>query len=244
METVLQEVNLTHMLEIHYEPNSFNWYLMKMLEANRHESFDLCYIGGQTWYETGLGFCLVERLLRPGGWVVFDNLFFSFQESNNMGKSWVKKMPKEEQVGRQVEKVFELLVETDPHFGSFRRIGSLGFAQKLKTFWSTEQRDICREAVNISRAIALAYSDSKYRHELLECPDQALSALTGLPCSRFQKLRFIESDHYGPIPHTVNETGTTIVHLEREAPSRILTLMELVKMLVSRVWNKQNECKE
>src|SRR5271170_7945542 len=141
IEWVLSVTGLRDLVQVYLEPRSFNWRLMKLLEEGRFETYDFCYIdGGHTWYDTGFAFCLIERLIKPNGWVVFDDLQFTFRESSNRDRSWVKRMPEEEQVVPQVQRVFELLVESHPNFGSFRRMGRFGFARKKEPMWSEEQR--------------------------------------------------------------------------------------------------------
>lgn len=75
IDEVLNTVGLAHRVEIIYAQRSYNWELGKMLQKTPMPSFDLCYIdGGHTWDVTGFGFVLTDMLLRPGGWVVFDDL--------------------------------------------------------------------------------------------------------------------------------------------------------------------------
>jgi len=232
IDWVLKVTDLSYLVQTYYEPRSFNWRLMKMLEEDRHESFDFCYIdGGHTWYETGFAFCLVERLLKPGGWVVFDDLHYTFRDSKNREKPFVKRMTEEEQTTPQVERVFELLVESDPFFGSFRRLGRFGFAQKLLSVWSPEGCHRNHEDVLISRALQRARSDPEYRAELLFSPAEALSTLSGKSKEHFQNLRFVDTDHLAPISSTVDESGATVIYLERPTWENFVTEAELQMML-------------
>jgi predicted O-methyltransferase YrrM len=232
IEWVLSVTGLSHLVQIYYEPRSFNWRLMKMLEEGRHESFDFCYIdGGHTWYDSGFAFCLVERLLKPGGWVVFDDLHYSFRNSDNRDKPWVKQMPEEEQVTPQVKLVFELLVEANPFFGSFRRLGRFGFAQKRRAVWSIEQRTQNHREIIISRALERARFDPEFRVDLISEPAVALAAVSNEPSDVFRKLCFVDCDHLAPISPIVDENGTTVVYLERPAWERITTETEMKRML-------------
>jgi predicted O-methyltransferase YrrM len=128
---VLEGAGLSQWVTVFAEPRSYNWRLMKFLEEGRTESFDFCYLdGGHTWYDTGFGFCLVDRLLKPGGWIVFDDLNYTYRNSSHSDATWVRKLPEEEQTIAQVERVFNLLVKTHPQYRAFRRTGQFGFAQK------------------------------------------------------------------------------------------------------------------
>jgi predicted O-methyltransferase YrrM len=232
IEWVLNVTGLSHLVQIYYEPRSFNWRLMKMLQEGRYESFDFCYFdGGHTWYDTGFAFCLVERLLRPGGWVVFDDLHYNFRNSNNRNMPWVKQMPEEEQTIPQVKLVFELLVESNPYFGSFRRLGRFGFAQKRIPVWSIEQRAQNHQEIIISKAIERAHFDPEFRADLISKPARVLSNLANQPMVFFQNLCFADTDRLAPISSIVDETGKTVIPLERPAWDRITTEAELKRLL-------------
>ncbi len=229
---ILESAGLSHFVQIHYEARSINWQLMKLLEANQYESYDFCYLNtAHSWYDTGLAFCVAERLLKPDGWVIFDNLHYTFRDSIHREKLWVKRMPEEEQLSPQVERVFELLVETNPHFGSFRRIGRFGFAQKRYPVWSREKRAQNDEDIVISRALERARVDPEYREELLQSPSEAMSDLTGFPCQQFNHLNFVDSDSFAPISSNISEPGKTIIYLERPSWENTLTESVLQKIL-------------
>jgi hypothetical protein len=48
----------------------------------------------------------------------------------------VRDKPEEEQVTEQIMCVFELLVQANSYFGTFRKQGKVGFAQKRDSVWS------------------------------------------------------------------------------------------------------------
>lgn len=129
IEEVLSSVQLTHRVTWFYEEHSYHWRLMKFLEQGWHERFDFCYIdGGHTWTDTGFAFCLVSRLLKPGGWILFDDLHWTHQRA--FPHDTVAGMSQEERQTPQVGKVFDLLVRTDPQFDTFLTEGAWGFARK------------------------------------------------------------------------------------------------------------------
>jgi predicted O-methyltransferase YrrM len=215
IEWVLSKTGLRHLVTIHLEHRSFNWKLMRMLQEGQFETFDFCYLdGGHTWYDTGLAFCLVERLLKPGGWAVFDDLHFTFRESSNCDKPWVRRMPEEEQTEPQIQRVFELLVETNPNFGDFRRMGQFGFARKRESSWAVRARESNQIEAIVARALEVARSDGKLRHGLLTSPARTLSRFSRRPEDDFAHLLFEESESLGPLPSETSEHGSTIVYLE------------------------------
>lgn len=114
-----------------FAARSYTWELMKLLQADPLPQFDLAYIdGGHTWDVTGFGFLLVDRLLAPGGWVVFDDLDWTIASSSVADKRWAKNLSDEERTTAQVRKVFELLVQTHPDYDQVSERDGWGWARK------------------------------------------------------------------------------------------------------------------
>jgi predicted O-methyltransferase YrrM len=136
IDAVLGELGLTEWVTVHYEPRSYTWRLMKLIEAHPEPTFDFCYIdGGHSWDVTGYGFCLVDRLLRPSGWVLFDDLNWTYDSMVIPGQAmpaFLERMPEEERATPQVRRVWDLLVRRHSGFGAFVEDGQWGFAQKLR----------------------------------------------------------------------------------------------------------------
>lgn len=117
----------------HYEPTSYTWRLMKFLEQNPPPQFDFCYIdGAHNWFVDGLAFFLVDRLLRAGGWIVFDDLDWTYATSPTLHDTdRVKSMPVDERETQQIRKVYELLVKTHPCYADFHVQDGWGYAHKV-----------------------------------------------------------------------------------------------------------------
>lgn len=118
LEQVLSVLDLGHRVTPVYAERSYTWELAKMIRADPRPQFDLCYFdGGHTWDATGFGFVLVDFLLRPGGWIVFDDLKWTIEAAiPDMAKvpaHWLACSP-DERVTPAVQLVFDLLV---PHLG-------------------------------------------------------------------------------------------------------------------------------
>lgn len=132
IDELLGRCGLTKLVTPVFAGSSYTWELMKLLETEPLPQFDFAYIdGGHTWDVSGFGFLLVDRMLRPGGWVVFDDLDWTLESSPTMRKiDWVKALPEEERTTPQVRKVFEVLVRTHPDYDqAFERDG-WGWARK------------------------------------------------------------------------------------------------------------------
>ncbi|MBM6405799.1 class I SAM-dependent methyltransferase [Phycicoccus sp. CSK15P-2] len=110
---------------------SFTWEMMKLIRDDPTPRFDLVYIdGGHTWDTTGFAFHLADRLLVPGGWVVFDDLDWTLGGSASMrDKPWVKRLSPEERDTGQVRLVFRLLAEGGG-YEECHEVRTWGFARK------------------------------------------------------------------------------------------------------------------
>jgi predicted O-methyltransferase YrrM len=75
IDQMLDKVGLAKYVTVFYEPTSYIWRMMKMLEESPLPRFDFCYVdGAHDWYTSGFAFFLVDRLLKPGGLIIFDDL--------------------------------------------------------------------------------------------------------------------------------------------------------------------------
>jgi predicted O-methyltransferase YrrM len=132
IEELLDKVGHQERVQVYYEPTSYTWRLMKLLEQIPIPQFDLCYIdGAHSWFVDALAFFLVDRLLRPGGWIIFDDLDWTYASSPALKDTeLVKHMPADERTMPQVRKIYELLVKHHPFYHDFRTELGWAFAHK------------------------------------------------------------------------------------------------------------------
>ena len=132
IEELLDRCGLTDLVACHFEPTSYNWRMMRFLEQDPAPRFDFCYLDGpHNWYVDGFAFFLVDRLLRPGGWILFDDLDWIPGDSRT-DREDVRKMTGEERRLPHMRKVYELLVRPHPNYGDFRVSGQWAYARKLE----------------------------------------------------------------------------------------------------------------
>jgi predicted O-methyltransferase YrrM len=132
----LEAVGLSRFVTAVFSERSYTWELGKMVASLDRPQFDLCYFdGGHTWDMTGFGFVLVDLLIRPGGWIIFDDLDWTIETSPaaiaNSFSSY-RNFSVDERRTPAVRMVFENLVPEKGYTNTFERDG-WGFAQKPLT---------------------------------------------------------------------------------------------------------------
>jgi predicted O-methyltransferase YrrM len=124
---------LSSFVELYEDPISYTWHLKRNLDRYAKEPFDFIFIdGAHRWDTDGFAFFLADRVLKQGGWILFDDLDWTFASSSSIGSSApVRAMTPEERDFPQVRAVWEQLVLTHPSYGNFIEEGGWGWAQKL-----------------------------------------------------------------------------------------------------------------
>ncbi|HEY3864497.1 MAG TPA: class I SAM-dependent methyltransferase [Solirubrobacteraceae bacterium] len=131
--SLLGQAGLAHRASLVVEPTSYTWFLHRMLREQLRDSavdplFDFVFIdGAHTWDVDGFTFLLVDKLLKPGGWILFDDLDWRMDAERWPG------VPEEQRSIAQVREVWNLLVLTHPRYDEMRTDGSIGWAHKATT---------------------------------------------------------------------------------------------------------------
>ena len=149
VEQLLDDLGLNQYVTVFYEPTSYIWRLMRMLEEDRLPRFDFCYIdGAHNWYTDGFAFFLVDRLLKPGGLIIFDDLDWTYDTSPTLkNKKWVKRKPQDERTIPQVRQVYELLVKPHPAYTEFKTVNGWAYAHKSSASSDSVEVELRREIV-------------------------------------------------------------------------------------------------
>lgn len=134
IKQLLERVGLKEYVTYYFESVSYNWRLMKLIEETDEPIFDFCYIdGAHDWYNDGFAFILVDKLLKPGGWILFDDYNWSFASSPSISNSpKVLAMSKEEQETPQIQKVYDILVKNHPNYHNFKILNNNQWALAQK----------------------------------------------------------------------------------------------------------------
>ena len=148
--------------------HTYVWPLRAMLRDQLKRgsggTFDFVFLdGAHIWEVDALAFLLADRLLRPGGWILLDDLNWSIDASPSMRTSTLyEEMSDEFRQAQQVQDVFDLLVR--PH-GDYDRTavtddGNWGWARKRAAdVWyddgvpvRTDLRQVVRKVARRTRA--------------------------------------------------------------------------------------------
>jgi predicted O-methyltransferase YrrM len=133
--TVLQHVGVERRVKPTLSKSSYTWELMRVLEEHAEGDvtrplFDFCFLdGAHTWETDGLAFLLVDRLLHPDRWIVFDDVNWTLGSSPTLKDTpRVKALTEDERATPHVRKVIDLLVR--PLGYEIRFLGNTACAYK------------------------------------------------------------------------------------------------------------------
>ncbi len=101
--------------------DSYNWNLSNMVfeMRERHEAgiFDAVYLdGAHNLFHDGLAVCLLKELIKDGGYLLLDDLFWSYSKSPSLAKVAINIWTKEQYEDCQVFRVQELFLTNDPNW--------------------------------------------------------------------------------------------------------------------------------
>ena len=110
-------VRLTPNTDLVYD--SYNWSLAHCLMEQL--TYDLVFIdGAHSWHHDGMAFLLIDKMLPPGGVIVFDDIEWSVATSTTMNPAVFPEVTEqytEDQIDAiQVKMIIELLVKPDPRY--------------------------------------------------------------------------------------------------------------------------------
>lgn len=129
-EEVLERAGVADRVTVVRRHSSYNWFLKEEVQrrsdaaGNCEPEYDLCYLDGSKNFNIdGLAVVLVEKLLRPGGWLLMDDLEWTYRQNR-----WelpegnghpLGPLSESEQTTPHLRAVFELIVKPHPGFDRF-----------------------------------------------------------------------------------------------------------------------------
>jgi len=142
---------------VRIEDSSYNWWLKKQIRArsdaagNCEPVYDFCYLdGAHNWTVDGFAVVLIQKLLRPGAYLLLDDLNWVYRsDPHGMRERGVFfPLSPAERTEPHIRDVFELIVKPHPAFNDFR-VEDEGWAWARKC--ATDPR---RLSVQISRSLS------------------------------------------------------------------------------------------
>src|SRR6185312_8262709 len=132
--------------------DSYNWSLGKRLLSGEGALYDYVYVdGAHTFAVDALAFVLVDRLLRPGGYLEFDDYNWAFATSRWMQETRDDFMTQEQIRTAQVKMVVDLFLRGNPDYQVlqpnrlYRKLASPGAARQTETLrWRGQSFQVLR----------------------------------------------------------------------------------------------------
>ena len=129
-EQLLEKTGLAKWVTVARENTGYNWFLQKMIASCSTKNvctpyYDFCFIdGAKNWTIDGVAFFLADKLLKQDGWIVFDDLQWTYESKLREGKKKTDgvsmvEMGEDELIQPHVELIFQLLVMQHPDYSNF-----------------------------------------------------------------------------------------------------------------------------
>ncbi len=139
---VLDGLGLSERVTIVRRDSSYNWFLKEEVERQSDDAgnclprYDFCYLDGSKNFNIdGLAVLLIEKLLKPEGWLLMDDLEWTYDHNpwilpHDDGRP-LGPMSDDERRTPHLLAVFEVIVKQHPSFTRFVREDAwYGWAQK------------------------------------------------------------------------------------------------------------------
>lgn len=128
--------------------DSYNWKLSSMCLENEMV-FDIVFLdGAHSLFHDGLATVLLKKLIKPGGILIFDDVFWSYMSSpkNNPEKrpEILEDYTREQIETEQIKRVINIFMENDDEWErigdinwetTYRKIGPRGISRYIKKIW-------------------------------------------------------------------------------------------------------------
>lgn len=128
-EAVLARAGMADRVAVVRAHSSYTWWLKEQVQArtdadgNVTPYLDFVYLdGAKNWTVDGLAVVLVEKLLRPGGWLLMDDLGWTYADSDRAATDGVvhRELSVAERSEPHLRAVFDLIVAQHPSFTEVR----------------------------------------------------------------------------------------------------------------------------
>ena len=143
-EELLARTGLAKDVTIIREKTGYNWFLRnEILKRTTGYAcaphYDLIIIDGpKNWTIDGAAFFMCDKLLKPNGWIIFDDYLWSYADHDKTGTGATdgiahRSLSKAEFEIPQIKEVFQLLVMQHPSYHNFKIHGEGDWAWAQKS---------------------------------------------------------------------------------------------------------------
>ena len=125
-QEVLGKAGLSDWVTLDKRFSSYTWFLKAEIEKRLGASgsvrpgYDFIFLdGSKNWSTDGLAVVLAEKLLRPGGWLLLDDLGWSYEKHCEAPRHYeieIARLSEEERTQPHLHAVLDLLIRTNPAF--------------------------------------------------------------------------------------------------------------------------------
>jgi|ERR1700733_5718602 len=126
VEELLSKCGLSHRVTIYREKTSYNWFLKKSIEklsvgSSCQPIYDFCVIDGpKNWTIDGFAFFLVDKLLKEGGAILFDDYSYAYGTERSVTDGINhQELGLDELTEPHIKAIFHLLITQHPSYGRF-----------------------------------------------------------------------------------------------------------------------------
>jgi predicted O-methyltransferase YrrM len=140
VEELMERIGLSHLVSVDRGSSTYTWFLKEQIDAHSDEAgncepqYDFVYLdGAKDWTIDGLAVFLIEKLLRPGGWLLMDDLDWTYSSwvGDRVGVVETTTLSAAERNEPHLRAVFDLIVTQHPSFTDLRiQDGWWGWARK------------------------------------------------------------------------------------------------------------------
>ena len=126
---LMERLGLGERVSVDRSYSTYTWFLKEQVEARSDDAgnceplYDFCFLDGQkNWSVDGMAVVLIEKLLRPGGWLLLDDLGWTYSPQTTGVHYWVDvgALSERERTEPHLRAIFDLIVKQNPSFPELR----------------------------------------------------------------------------------------------------------------------------
>jgi predicted O-methyltransferase YrrM len=191
-QEVLEKAGLSHRVTFDKHFSTYTWFLKAEIEKCLNDDgsvrpeYDFIFLdGAKNWSTDGIAVVTMEKLLKPGGWLLLDDLGWNYEkhaaDTPFHYEIEIAKLSPEERSEPHLRRIFDLLIRTNPVFDQFViQDGWWGWARKSPDAGQLASGGVLsgRATDKVGGASSLRRYAGKARRGLRD-PRRAAARLTG-----------------------------------------------------------------